>query len=94
MAFEILKILGLVMQIENYNKPSLDALSQYDDGRNLSDYDFNQDGFGPPYDDSNNRKLAYRHRFIAHRYKQVCKHILFVEEVLFFLILSCFKFYL
>ncbi|CAB4309680.1 unnamed protein product [Prunus armeniaca] len=57
-------------QIENYNKSSLDALSQYDDGRNLSDYDFNQDGFGPPYDDSNNRKLAYRHRFIAHRYKQ------------------------
>lgn len=59
------------MQIENYNKPFLDALSQYDDGQDLSDYDFNQDGFSPPYDDANKRKLAYRHRFIANKYKQV-----------------------
>lgn len=59
------------MQIENYNKPFLDALSQYDDGQDLSDYDFNQDGCSSPHDDLNKRKLAYRHRIIAHKYKQV-----------------------
>lgn len=59
------------VQIENYNKPFLDALSQYDDGRDLSNYDFNQDGFGPPSDDANKRKLAYRHRVIAQKYIQV-----------------------
>lgn len=57
-------------QIENYNNPCLDSLSQYDDGRDLSDYDFNQDGFSPPYDEPNKRKLAYRHRVIAQKYKQ------------------------
>ncbi|KAJ9152591.1 hypothetical protein P3X46_026145 [Hevea brasiliensis] len=57
-------------QIENYNMPFLDALSRYDDGRDLSDYDFNQDGFSSPYDDANKRKLAYRHRVIANKYKQ------------------------
>lgn len=63
------------MQIENYNKPFLGALSQYDDGRDLSEYDFNHDGFGPPYDDANKTKLAYRHRVIAHNYKQVFEQI-------------------
>lgn len=57
-------------QIENYNKPYLSILSQYDDGRNLSEYDFNKDEFGPSNNDDNKRKLAYRHRVIAHRYKQ------------------------
>ncbi|GAB2296479.1 hypothetical protein Dimus_030594 [Dionaea muscipula] len=57
-------------EIESYNHPSLDALMQYDDGRDLSEYDFNQDGFSPPNDDLNKRKLAYRHRFVARKYKQ------------------------
>ncbi|XP_024026518.1 eyes absent homolog 4 [Morus notabilis] len=56
-------------EIENYNKPFLSSLSQYDDGQDLSSYDFKQDGFGPPYDDVNKRKLAYRHRVIADKYK-------------------------
>ena len=60
-----------MIQIENYNKPFLSSLSQYDDGCDLSGYDFNQDGFGPPDDDANKRKLAYRHRIIAHNYKKV-----------------------
>ena len=60
------------MQLEDYNKPFLDSVSQYDDGRDLSDYDFNQDGFGPPHDDdANRRKLAYRHRVIAQKYIRV-----------------------
>lgn len=66
------------MQIENYNKPFLSALSQYDDGHDLSEYDFNQDGFGPPYDDASKRKLAYRHRVIAHNYKEVFKQVTFI----------------
>ncbi|KAB2000493.1 hypothetical protein ERO13_D12G211900v2 [Gossypium hirsutum] len=63
-------------QIENCNKPFLEALSKYDDGQDLSDYDFNQDGFSPPHDDLNKRKLAYRHRLIANKYKQGLHNIL------------------
>ncbi|KAJ7944610.1 Eyes absent family [Quillaja saponaria] len=63
-------------QIENYNKPFLDSLSQYDDGRDLSDYDFNRDGLGPPHDDANKTKLAYRHRVIAQKYKQGLQNLL------------------
>ncbi|KHN45972.1 Eyes absent like 4 [Glycine soja] len=59
-------------QIENYNKPFLDALAQYDDGRDLSDYDFNEDELVSPHDDANKRKLAYRHRVIAQKYLQEC----------------------
>lgn len=58
-------------QIENYNKPFLDALIRYDDGKDLSGHDFVSDGFGPPYDDDNKRKLAYRHRDIAQKYEKV-----------------------
>lgn len=60
-----------MVQIENYNKPFLDALAQYDDGRDLSDYDFNEDELVSPHDDANKRKLAYRHRVIAQKYLQV-----------------------
>ncbi|KAF8380686.1 hypothetical protein HHK36_028176 [Tetracentron sinense] len=63
-------------QIEDYNKPFLDALSAYDDGLDLSGYDFNKDGFSPPNDDSNKRKLAYRHRFIAQKYAQGLRNVL------------------
>ncbi|GMY29784.1 eyes absent homolog [Fagus crenata] len=68
-------------QIENYNKPFLDALSQYDDGKDLSDYDFDQDGFGPSSDDGNKRKLAYRHRVIAQKYEKGL-HNLFDQETM------------
>lgn len=59
------------MQIENYNEPFLDSLREYDDVRDLSDYDFSKDDYGPPYDDPNKRKLAYRHRMIGQKYEQV-----------------------
>ncbi|XVE57468.1 hypothetical protein DITRI_Ditri04bG0092900 [Diplodiscus trichospermus] len=68
-------------QIENCNKPFLEALSKYDDGRDLSDYDFNQDGFSPPHDDLNKSKLAYRHRVIANKYKQGL-HNIFDQEMM------------
>ncbi|KAK9716223.1 hypothetical protein RND81_06G219300 [Saponaria officinalis] len=57
-------------QIEDYNQPAVKALSQYDDDADLSNYDFNQDGIGPPKDDLSKRKLAYRHRVIDNKYKQ------------------------
>ena len=60
-----------LMQIESCNKPFLSCLSEYDDGRDLSDYNFGQDGFGPPNDDENKRKLAYRHRVISQKYEKV-----------------------
>ena len=59
------------MQIENYNEPFIGSLNEYDDGRDLSGYNFSQDGFGPPHDDVNKRKLAFRHRVIGEKYKQV-----------------------
>lgn len=59
------------MQIENYNEPFLNSLTEYDDGRDLSIYDFENDGFTSPFDDSNERKLAYRHRSIAEKYAKV-----------------------
>ncbi|KAL9326803.1 hypothetical protein ACSQ67_007448 [Phaseolus vulgaris] len=68
-------------QIENYNKPFLDALAQYDDGRDLSDYDFNQDELGSPHDDANKKKLAYRHRVIAQKYIQGLQNILDQETI-------------
>lgn len=61
----------MVEQIENYNEPFLDSLREYDDGRDLSGYDFSKDDFAPPYDDPNKRKLAYRHRMIGQKYAQV-----------------------
>ena len=60
-----------VVQIEDYNKPFLYALKEYDDGQALSDYDFSRDSISPPHDDINKKKLAYRHRVIAHKYEQV-----------------------
>ncbi|KAI5641867.1 hypothetical protein M9H77_00343 [Catharanthus roseus] len=68
-------------QIENFNQPYLDAMSQYDDGQDLSNYDFNQDGFGAEFDDVNKRKLAYRHRAIAHKYKKGLHSILDEEMI-------------
>ncbi|KAE8671709.1 protein LOL1-like isoform X1 [Hibiscus syriacus] len=68
-----------ITKIENCNKPFLEALSKYDDSQDLSDYDFNQDGFSPPDDDLNNRTLAYRHPVIANKYKHGLHNILDLE---------------
>ncbi|KAI3457216.1 hypothetical protein Pfo_013879 [Paulownia fortunei] len=63
-------------QIENFNQPYLDVLNQYDDGLDLSDYNFSQDGFGLPLDALNKCKLAYRHRVIAEKYRKGLYNIL------------------
>ncbi|KAK4364610.1 hypothetical protein RND71_015968 [Anisodus tanguticus] len=63
-------------QVENCNMPYLDVMKQYDDDRDLTDYDFNKDGFGPPSDDLNKRRLAYRHRAVADKYKKGLHNIL------------------
>ncbi|KAK6151745.1 hypothetical protein DH2020_014380 [Rehmannia glutinosa] len=65
-----------ILQIENFNQPYLDVLNQYDDGLDLSDYNFSQDGFGLPLDALNKRKLAYRHRVIAQKYRKGLYNIL------------------
>lgn len=70
-------------QIENCNAPFLDAFSEYDDGRDLSDYDFNQDGLSTPCNDINKRKLAYRHRVIAEKYQKGL-HTIFDQEMMLF----------
>uniref|UniRef100_A0A1J3EDA3 protein-tyrosine-phosphatase n=1 Tax=Noccaea caerulescens TaxID=107243 RepID=A0A1J3EDA3_NOCCA len=57
-------------QIEDCNEPYIDSLRQYDDGKDLSQYDFKQDDFTTPTDDLNKRKLAYRHRAVAHKYEK------------------------
>ncbi|CAD5320423.1 unnamed protein product [Arabidopsis thaliana] len=58
-------------QVEECNEPFLDSLRQYDDGKDLSRYEFKQDDFSTPTDDLNKRKLAYRHRAVAERYEKV-----------------------
>jgi hypothetical protein len=63
------------MQIENYNEPFLNALSEYDDGKDLTSYDFEADSFSSPYDDLNKRKLAYRHRAIREKYAKVLQDL-------------------
>jgi hypothetical protein len=62
-------------QIENYNEPYLNALSEYDDGRDLTSYDFEADCFSSPYDDVNKKKLAYRHRAIGEKYAKVTQEL-------------------
>ncbi|KAG6478290.1 hypothetical protein ZIOFF_061725 [Zingiber officinale] len=68
-------------EIEDYNEPYLDALNEYDDGRDLSKYNFHNDGFGFPYDDWNKRKMAYRHRAIQEKYSQGLYKILDQQTV-------------
>ncbi|KAG9452950.1 hypothetical protein H6P81_005854 [Aristolochia fimbriata] len=68
-------------QIENYNEPCLDSLREFDDGRDLSEYDFKNDGFGSPCDDINKRKLAYRHRVIAQKYAKGLNNFLDQEMI-------------
>ncbi|XP_026401593.1 eyes absent homolog isoform X1 [Papaver somniferum] len=63
-------------QIENYNKPLLDSLREYDDGKDLSDYDFSKDGVSSPHDDLNKKKLAYWHRIIGHKYEQGLRNVI------------------
>ena len=67
-----------LMQIENYNEPYLNALSEYDDGRDLTSYDFEADCFSSPYDDVNKKKLAYRHRAIGEKYAKVSQQFLYL----------------
>ncbi|CAN8287474.1 unnamed protein product [Cochlearia groenlandica] len=57
-------------QIEDCNEPFIDSLRQYDDGKDLSRYDFQKDEFTTPSDDLNKRKLAYRHRDVACKYEK------------------------
>ncbi|KAJ7548477.1 hypothetical protein O6H91_07G013800 [Diphasiastrum complanatum] len=63
-------------QVEDYNEPNIAALSQYDDGANLADYNFNADEIRPPFTDSERRKLAYRHRWIKNIYSQGLEKLL------------------
>lgn len=63
-------------EVENYNEPYLSALSEYDDGKDLTKYDFEADCFSSPYDDVNKRKLAYRHRAIRDKYAKGLEKIL------------------
>ena len=58
--------------MENYNQPFVGALRDFDDLRDLSDYDFMSDGFTAPTDDDSKRKLAYRFRVASQKYAQVC----------------------
>ncbi|WOL18276.1 hypothetical protein Cni_G27069 [Canna indica] len=68
-------------EIENYNEPFLGSSSEYDDGQDLSNYVFDNDGFSFPYDDSNKRKLAYRHRSISEKYSQGLNKVLDQEMI-------------
>lgn len=73
------------LQVEDCNEPFIDSIREYDDGKDLSRYDFKQDEFASPTDDLNKRKLAYRHRAVAERYEKVTGAFSFV-----YLLLGCY----
>lgn len=60
-------------QVENFNEPSLLSLQDFDDGADLSDYNFDGDNLTVPVDAANKKKLAYRHRFVGGLYEKVRK---------------------
>lgn len=65
-------------QVEEFNKPTLEGWRKYDDGRDLSTYDFKSDELSQTKDEVNNQKLAYRHRWISNLYLQV--RLLFIDQ--------------
>lgn len=66
-------------QVEDYNEPNLMSLQDFDDGVDLSIYDFEADHLTVPVDAANKRKLAYRHRYIADLYSKVRKNLLWTN---------------
>lgn len=68
-------------QVEDFNQPNLDAWKKFDDGRDLSTYDFKSDGLGETKDLINNQKLAYRHRRISELYLQGVETLLTTEQL-------------
>ncbi|MCO5581506.1 hypothetical protein L7F22_035391 [Adiantum nelumboides] len=67
--------------VEDYNEPNLEAWKKFDDGRDLSTYDFSSDGLGETKDLANNQKLAYRHRWISELYLQGLETLLTAEQL-------------
>lgn len=68
-------------QVENYNEPTLQVWRKYDDGRDLSAYDFKSDELNEAQDEANSQKLAYRHRQISHLYSQGLETLLNEEQL-------------
>ncbi|XP_057822547.2 eyes absent homolog [Cryptomeria japonica] len=68
-------------QVENFNESHLDAWSDYDDGMDLSNYDFNNDNLAEPSDDVNRRKHAYRYRCIRNKFVQGLHKLLDNEQI-------------
>ncbi|KAI5071415.1 hypothetical protein GOP47_0013666 [Adiantum capillus-veneris] len=68
-------------QVEDFNEPNLESWKKFDDGRDLSTYDFNSDGLGETKDLANNQKLAYRHRRISELYLQGLEALLTAEQL-------------
>ncbi|KAG0570103.1 hypothetical protein KC19_6G138800 [Ceratodon purpureus] len=63
-------------QVENFNEPSLLSLQDFDDGADLSDYNFDGDNLTVPVDAANKKKLAYRHRFVGGLYERGLENLL------------------
>lgn len=68
-------------QVENYNEPSLLSLQDFDDGADLSQYNFDGDNLTVPVDTANKNKLAYRHRFIGELYEKGLEKLLTQDQL-------------
>eukprot|EP00252_Welwitschia_mirabilis_P012449 TRINITY_DN2751_c0_g1_i1.p1 TRINITY_DN2751_c0_g1~~TRINITY_DN2751_c0_g1_i1.p1 ORF type:complete len:335 (-),score=63.84 TRINITY_DN2751_c0_g1_i1:75-1079(-) len=68
-------------QVENFNEPHLETWREYDDGSDLTNYDFGEDGLAQPFDDANRKKLAYRFRSIGNKYAQGLHGLLDSEQI-------------
>eukprot|EP00301_Raphidiophrys_heterophryoidea_P006779 c12707_g1_i2.p1 GENE.c12707_g1_i2~~c12707_g1_i2.p1 ORF type:complete len:491 (-),score=133.09 c12707_g1_i2:196-1557(-) len=58
--------------LENVDQPHVDALTSFDDGRDLRGYDFDHDEVSQDLESvANRRRLAYRYRIIRNLYEKV-----------------------
>eukprot|EP00249_Psilotum_nudum_P022253 c28436_g1_i2 orf=322-1344(-) len=68
-------------QIEDLNEPDLASWSKFDDGADLGDYDFCNDGLSQTLNDANKRKVAYRHRQIGNLYSKGLEQLIREEQL-------------
>jgi EYA(Eyes Absent) family protein len=65
--------------VEEYNYSNVNALQEYDDGADLSDFKF-EDVLKPPLNADNLRNLRYLHRYISRLYEQGLDNLLTTEQ--------------
>lgn len=61
-----------VVQVEEFDQPSIGHVAEHDDGASLDDFDFGELNLKKPLTDAGKQKLAYLYRHIQSVYAKVC----------------------